>query len=89
MARASLEKHSILVQSTSLLLQRCPIMIVLNGLDKILSYEGDSILEFRENSTKEKTLIAKLRVYIDKCSFFSLKCLSISTEITATAESLT
>ena len=65
------------------------MIIVMNGQEKILSHEGDSILEFRENSTKKKTLIATLHVYMEKCSFFSFKCLSVSVEITATEESLT
>ena len=43
--------------------QKCPMLIVLNGLSKVLSHGGDGILEFRGNSTKEKTLIATLRVY--------------------------
>ena len=89
LARPSLEKHNILAQSTTLLFQKYPMMIVLNWLDKALSHEGDSILEFRGNSMKEKTLIATLRVCIEKCSFFSFNRLSVSMEITATEEILT
>ena len=52
------------------------MMIALNGLDKYLSHEGD-IIHIGRNPTKEKTLVATLRVYIEKCSFFSFKCLSV------------
>ena len=89
LARPSLEKHNILVRSSNILFQRCPIMIVLNEVDKILSHERDSILKFLDNSTKENTLIATLHVYIDKCPLFSFKCLSVSMEIIAMEDSLT
>ena len=82
-------KHNILAQSTTLLFQKCSMMIVLNGLDKFLSHEGDIILEYRENSTKEKTLKATLHVYIDKCSLFRFNCLSVPMEIIAREESRT
>ena len=42
------------------------MIIVLNELDNVHSHEGDSILEIRGNPTKEKTLIATLRVYIEQ-----------------------
>ena len=89
LARPSLEKHNILAQSTTLLFQTCSMMIVLNWLDKVLRHEGESILVFRGNSMKEKNLIATLRVYIEKCSFFSFNHLSVSMEITATEENPT
>ena len=67
------------------------MMIVLNGLDKILSHEGTGIEcigiqgEFNEREDFDSYVARVHR----KCSFFSFKCLSVSMKVVATEENLT
>ena len=70
----TMEKHNILAQLTILLYQKRQIMIVLKGLDKVLSHEGT--VYWNSGEFDEIEDFEDVAPYIEKCSLFGFKCLS-------------